>query len=93
MLAEFNRFSLKLTRAQAAEGSHSGDCDDDIRHLLTIPAIKRQFTKIDPDHIRAELKEYGAWDEEELSHIEENQRRILWIACGNISEQKGYSTL
>lgn len=89
MFATFNRFELQITRDQALTGSHQGSCDDDIKALLELPAIKRQFKKIDPAKIKEELKEYGAWNEEELKDVDQNQARILWIACGNIREEKG----
>lgn len=87
MYASFNRFELQLTKKQALQGSHSGACDLDIANLLQVPSIKRQFKKIDPDKIRLELHEYGAWDEVELSNDQDNQSRILWIACGDIREE------
>ena len=90
MYTSFNRFELNITKKQAEIGSHQGKCDHDIEYLLTIPAIKRQLNKIDAEKIRLELKEYGAWDEVELSDIEQNKRRILWIACGNITEKLKY---
>ncbi len=86
MYADFNRFSIKLTKEQALQGSHQGSVDDDIKDLLTIPAIKAQFNKIAPEDIQAELKEYGAWDDDELSSDDKNKSRILWIACGNIRD-------
>jgi len=89
MYASFNRFELQITRDQALTGSHQGSCDDDIKALLTLPAIKRQFKKIDPEKVKEELKEYGAWNDEELKDVDQNQARILWIACGDIREEKG----
>jgi hypothetical protein len=87
MIAEFNRFSLLMTKAQSSDCSHSGDCDFDVAELLKNPKIIRQFKKILPEDIVAELKEYGAWDSEELCDTIQNQHRILWIAAGNISEE------
>lgn len=92
MFAVFNRFELQLTRDQALTGSHQGSCDEDIKALLTLPAIKRQFKKIDPEKVKEELKEYGAWDDTELSNVEDNQARILWIACGDIREENKIRT-
>jgi len=86
MFATFDRFEIKLTRAQAATGYHSGACDEDIADLLKEPAIARQFRRIDPAAIRAELREYGAWSDEELGDETQNRARILWIAAGNIVE-------
>ena len=88
MIATFNRFELKMTYKQAESCTHPGPCDPDVEFLLNDPLIKRQFKKIDPALIANELKEYGAWDEEELKDVEENQRRILWIACWDIVEGK-----
>jgi hypothetical protein len=77
---------LNITKEQASIGSHQGQCDDDIEYLLTIPAIRRQIDKLDPDLVAEELSEYGAWDTEELQDHEQNKRRLLWIACGDIQE-------
>lgn len=33
------------------------------------------------------LREFGAWDAEELADHEANNRRVLWIACCDIKEQ------
>jgi trimethylamine:corrinoid methyltransferase-like protein len=87
MIADFDNFDLQITMPQARRGFHSGDCDEDIKALLSEPTIIRQFKKIDPESIKLELKEYGAWDEEELEDIEQNKARILWIACSNIIEE------
>jgi hypothetical protein len=87
MYAPFNRFELKITKAQALQGSHQGPCDLDIRDLLNVPAIRRQLDKIPAELIAEELKDYGAWDETELSDHEANKARILWIACGDIVEE------
>lgn len=42
---------------------------------------------IDADGIRAELKECGAWDDDELADDDENRARFLWIAAGHASEE------
>jgi hypothetical protein len=87
MFAYFNRFELQLTKAQAESVSHSGQCDDDVAALLRDKKIARQLDKISPDKIRDELREYGAWDAEELADDEQNRRRIIWIAGGNICDE------
>lgn len=87
MYASFNRFELKMTKGHALQGSHQGQCYPDVVNLSEVPYIRRQLDKINPDDIRAELKEYGAWDEVELSNNEENRYRIVWIAAGNIVEE------
>jgi len=81
------RIELQITKKQAGIGSHSGQCDNDIAYLRTLPAIKRQLAKLDPDTLKKELSEYGAWDDEQLNDHDENLTRILWIACGDIQEE------
>jgi hypothetical protein len=78
---------LILTKAQAAIGSHPGDCQAGIDYLLTVPAIRRQLDRLEPAAIARELAEYGAWDSEELQDTEANRARLLWIACGDIQER------
>lgn len=82
MTALFNRFEIELPDECVRDCSHQGDCDEDVRHwvdkiTLAVPA----------KDIRAELKEYGSWDAEELSDDEANKRRIIWIAACNIKEE------
>lgn len=81
------RIELQITKKQAEIGSHSGQCDNDIAYLRTLPAIKRQLNKLDAEALSKELSEYGAWDENELQNHDENLTRILWIACGDILEE------
>ena len=60
---------------------------DDVAALMTVPYVAKQLNAIDPNALVSELKEYGAWDDEQLSDHEENKSRILWIAGGNIREE------
>ncbi len=80
------RIELNITKEQAAIGSHQGACDDDIAALRQVPAIRRQLEKIKPETLKAELREYGAWDDAELADHDANLSRILWILCGDIVE-------
>ena len=82
--ATFNGFEIELTRAQAAQGSHAGRCDEDIEELLRVPHIAKALRTINPSSIAEELEGFGAWDSIELADYEANLRRILWVACGNI---------
>lgn len=78
---------LNITKAQAESGSHAGACDGDIAGLRTLPQIRRQLAKLEPENLRLELTEYGAWDEQELADHEANLLRWLWISCGDIIDQ------
>lgn len=80
------RLELTLTTDDVASGAHSGACDDDIARLLETPRIAEQLAKWDAADVRAELKEYGAWDAIELSDHSANLARMLWLACGDIAD-------
>ena len=86
MCATFNRFDIQLTKAQALAASYSGDCTADVLALSQVPKVRHQLDRLDPDALRAELREYGAWSEEDLAEDEPNRQRILWIAAGDILE-------
>ena len=66
--------------------SHSGDCEADVEYCMELPEVKAELEGIDPENLRRELKEYGAWDSEQLSNHNDNLARILWIAAGNIQD-------
>ena len=81
------RIELNITKNQAAVGSHQGQCDADISELRQVPTIRRQLAKVDPETLKAELREYGAWDDTELSDHDANLSRLLWIMCGDIQDR------
>ena len=78
---------LKMTLEEAQDCSHPGPCDSEVTDLLKQPHIAAQFIRMDIDDIRNDLKECGAWTDEELEDDEENAVRLLWIAAGSISEE------
>jgi len=78
------RIELQITKSIANQCSHQGECDNDVNECLQIPSIKRQFDKLSNEIMALELREYGAWDENELKDIQANKQRILWIASGDI---------
>lgn len=84
----FERFEIGITEAQARYASHPGPCDADVAELVREPTIAAQLDTIDADLIRAELREYGAWDVEELADDAANRERIVWIAAGNYAERR-----
>ena len=89
MYTQFERFEIKMTLEQAKSVSHQGDCLSGVLELLKNKEYMQQFKKIRLSDIAAELKEYGAWDEEELNNIVDNQQRITWIAgCRIVEEYK-----
>jgi len=86
MWTSFNRFEIQMTKKQALSASHSGDCESDVNSLLKLPAIKQQLKKIPDDTLQDELREYGAWDDEQLKNRHDNEQRIIWLAAGNIAD-------
>jgi len=81
------RIELQITKTQARNGHHSGPCDNDVAALSNDPKIKKQLKRIDPDTLKAELSEYGAWDDVELEDHAQNLQRLLWLACGDITDR------
>lgn len=63
-----------------------GHCDAAVAEILEDDDVLRELGKIDPAKLALELREYGAWDENELSDHKENLARILWIALGDIRD-------
>lgn len=86
MIAQFERFEIELTLEQAEVAAHPGDCTKDVEWLGKVPAVASQLAALDPQAVRDELREYGAWDSAELADDTANLQRILWIAAGQIHE-------
>lgn len=89
--AYFERFTLDMTRAQALGASHAGACDSDVAQLLEDPKISQQLDSIGAEAIRAELAEYGAWEDSELASEADNRARIVWLAAGSIREESSHA--
>jgi hypothetical protein len=84
-IAQFNRFELELPDECVTACSHSGPCDNDVDYWE-----KKIQININPDLIRAELKEYGAWDNEDLKDDNQNKKRLIWIAAGNVRDEEKF---
>lgn len=83
----FDRVCVTMPAAAVVECSRPGQpADDAVAHWT--PRI--DWTGTDPESIRAELREYGAWTPEQLADDVANRERIVWIAAGVLSEE-GYT--
>lgn len=82
------RIELELSLEDANSGYHQGACDEDIYYLKRFPHIATQLDQIKPELLRDELREYGAWDDEQLADHEDNLERLLWLACGDIIDRQ-----
>lgn len=63
-----------------------GSADNAIAEMRTLPEVIAELSKIDPEKLKQELKEYGAWDADQLAIHNDNLDRILWLACCDIQE-------
>lgn len=82
------RIELQMSLQEAESGGHQGQCDEGVEALSKEPHIAAQLAEIDSDLLRAELKEYGAWEDPELEDHETNLQRLLWLACGDIRDNE-----
>lgn len=78
--------NLNIKKDDALDAHHSGPCDVDVAALSNQPYIAEQLAAIDRALLAKELKEYGAWDDEDLRDHAQNLQRLLWLACGDIME-------
>ena len=85
--ALFDRFTIEMTLDDAMGCSHQGRCDEDVEATVEFPYIAKQLDYINPESIKDELREYGAWDEVELDDEGYNEQRIIWMAAGHIREE------
>ncbi len=81
------RIELRITKDEAASGSHQGQCDDDIEALSKVPRIKRQLDKLSPTLVRDELRGCG-FEDDKLDDDDMNLQRLLWLACGDIVDEQ-----
>jgi hypothetical protein len=67
------------------------DADPYIRRYIKDSRIK--FVGFSKETAIAELKEYGAWDIEDLSAMSDDElkMKLLWIACGDLADSDEYS--
>ena len=88
MWTSFNNLEIEMTLKQAESCSQPGqDAEPDVLVLMQDPKIRRQRKRIDPELIRQELSEYGAWSDEELADDDMSWVRILWIGANDITEE------
>lgn len=91
--APFNYIELELTEEVVNLICHSGDNTEDVKRCLELPEIAEQINKLDPKKIATELKEYGAWDDNELQNEQDNKERILWVGAWNIFDESDFNEI
>ena len=81
------RLSLTLpTMKNAQYCAHQGDCLPEVQETVGLDWMASQLEKIDPDVLRSELSEYGAWGSDELVNHDDNLERIVWLAANDVAE-------
>ena len=81
------RLSLTFpTLDDARYCAHQGDCLPEVQETVGLDWMASQLEKIDPDVLRSELVEFGAWDSDELANHGDNLERIVWLAANDVAE-------
>ncbi len=72
--------------------SHPGRVDDDVSVWVDELKFDQNFPV---ERARRWLREYGAWDEEELAEMDARElaEKALWIFAANISDGETYCTM
>lgn len=78
------QIEFQMTLEQAQTVHHQGRCDKDVETV--VKELWDEIKDIDSNVLRLNLKEYGAWNSNELSDHEANLNRLVWIAAGDICE-------
>ena len=85
MAGSGRKLYLEVTMDDAESCNHPGQCDADVDYLCDLDRIQVQTAVWHPADLVDELHEYGAWEVEDLQDHEENIRRMVWIACGDVT--------
>ncbi len=90
--ASFNRFECRVSGQAVLDIARPGSADAAVAAHLPLFLAQIEIdnfpNKPTADKIREELKEYGAWDSDELASDSDNLSRLLWIAAHNIADEE-----
>jgi hypothetical protein len=83
--ASFNYFEFQLPQQAVNDCSHQGECFEDVEFWQ-----RKIELNVSRDLLIKELREYGAWDIEELTNMDDIglEQKIIWIAACNIKEEQ-----
>lgn len=81
-LSSHGMIELVIKLEDAHQGSHQGQCDNDISDLMEEEYIKVQLDNVKDEALQYELKGFG--DDFHIGDRETLLSRLLWIACGDI---------
>jgi hypothetical protein len=80
------RITMHIKAEDASYGSQQGECDAYIADLRTVPYIREQLDKVDPDNLRRHLKDCG-YEIEKLEDHDDNLDRLLFMVCCDMREE------
>lgn len=80
------RIELHFTRADVGAVAQPGSNDAAVAALRKRFYVVAQLASVTDAVLAEELREWGAWTEEELSDRESNLDRLVWLACWGINE-------
>jgi len=80
----YGRFEIEMPGEAADDMSGPGPADSAVSYWQYRIARPEECT---PERLAEELRDYGAWDAEELADDSANWGRILWITAGNIYDE------
>lgn len=69
--------------------AHQGECLPEVQETMGLDWMASQLAKVDPEDLRRDLAEHGAWDDEELADHDANLERLVWIAANDVAEDPG----
>lgn len=81
------RIELRIAIEDVRRIARSGQNDADVAEVSKRPYMAKQLTKIEPELLVSELREYGAWEDSELGDHAQNLQRVLWIAAWDVFEE------
>lgn len=81
--AHYDWFTVELPDDAVEDCSGTGDATESVEFWKN--RIDRPVG-CTPESLREHLKEYGAWDDDQLSCDDDNWMRCIWIAACDINE-------
>ena len=78
------RIETKIPASAMRDCAGPGAADESVAYWA--PRIERPASAT-PEVLAAELREFGAWDSEELADDDANWRRWIWSACCDLAER------
>lgn len=83
------RIELRVPQAVLDDVCHPGPNDAAVLVASQQADLRDQLENLNPLTVRSVLRDYGAWDEQELQDHKQNIQRLLWIAAWDLFDETG----